>query len=121
MTIMYRHGITIVNNKISRYRYFQNIAKTVVSLSPTYRIADFYCEDFNVVIWALRNIKLATYFITWSFSIVSFFSICKTAVLEHSPTNQVLVYSHNSLLIVYSGSISVLVPLYDTCFFTKHC
>ena len=26
MTVMYRHGITIVNNKISRYRYFQNIA-----------------------------------------------------------------------------------------------
>ena len=34
MTVMYRHGITIVNNKISQYRYFQNIAKTVVSLSP---------------------------------------------------------------------------------------
>ena len=30
MTIMYRHAITIVNNKISQY-----IAKTVVSLSPS--------------------------------------------------------------------------------------
>ena len=26
MTVMYRHGTMIVNNKISRYRYFQNIA-----------------------------------------------------------------------------------------------
>ena len=26
MTVMYRHGITIVKSKISRYRYFQNIA-----------------------------------------------------------------------------------------------
>ena len=25
MTVMYRHGITIVNNKILRYRYFQTI------------------------------------------------------------------------------------------------
>ena len=26
MTVMYRNGITIVNNKITRYGYFQNIA-----------------------------------------------------------------------------------------------
>ena len=26
MTVMYRHGIMIVNNKILRYQYFQNIA-----------------------------------------------------------------------------------------------
>ena len=26
MTIMYRHGIKIVNNKILRYQYLQNIA-----------------------------------------------------------------------------------------------
>ena len=37
MIVMYKHGITIINNKISRYRYFKisrYIAKTVVSLSP---------------------------------------------------------------------------------------
>ena len=53
-------------------------------------------------------LKLATYFITWRFVDHEFFSTCKTAMLEHSPTNQVLVYVHNSLLIVYNDSIQYI-------------
>ena len=46
-----------------------------------------------------------------------------TVVLEHSPTNQVLVYVHNSLFIINNSSVAqLLVPLktlLNTCFFTE--
>ena len=51
-------------------------------------------------------IKFLTYFITWSFVYHKVICACKTVVLEHLTTNQVLVYVHNSLLIVYNGLVS---------------
>ena len=71
-----------------------------------YYIADFYCEDFNMCFGHFAILKFATYFITWNFVYCEAFSTCKIVVLEHFTTSQVLIYVHNSLLMVYYSLIS---------------
>ena len=56
----------------------------------------------------------------WSFAYRENFSACKIVVLEHSTTNQMLVYVHKSLLTVYNGSISCLFH-YTTLHQTSLC
>ena len=58
MTIMYRHGITIVNNnKISQYRYFQNIAiyHQNDNISQPYLIYDTVDMDSPVIIMLQKS------------------------------------------------------------------
>jgi len=69
-----------------------------------YRIAGFSHEDFNLAVWAIRNIKIRNIF---HHALVLFvrcnaFSTCKTVVVE---LKQVLVCTHNSLFLCLISSL----------------